>query len=517
MNESDTTKTNENKEDKKLCSGNLRQACPKCNSEVDSYKNFLITGRGGTTTRIYLFKCSKCGKAWRKGELERVEVTSFTKNCKSRPLTKARKGKSLRKQVCLQQFEEMQKTLKPREIATLLCQHFENDEDKAVCPACRKAIVRMRHELEEQKRKNESFAIIDHFDKIPEIQRFIEFQKAKGVKSKPLVSKLKEFWEIMRSEKRLSEKQRPMLWDREVVQFLLAKIEEKHIATYGHKQALRQFFESVGKEDLRKHPLLKARKRDMRSPNGKKRLVDGFPPTQVPQILAACDDDDERFIIQLHITLKSREGKGDRNDSLLGVEWNQVRWEDSFYGFPMVTMDVFEPKTSGGTWWKHCPLDLWFNGLSSRLKERWEREGRPSNGKIFHISYLEYVKLWRKLSERLGVKLLPHDCRRSPGGWLRDLGLPDLALGQYDGSNGEAFGYTGAGWENPEIYYQHYGKMNPLAIYDSSQKLDVSVFDGLILKILRNRFYAPKRKKGNSSQADGLKKRTSHCKLNRPA
>lgn len=82
---------------------------------------------------------------------------------------------------------------------------------------------------------------------------------------------------------------------------------------------------------------------------------------------------------------------------------------------------------------------------------------------------------------------MPHDCIRSLSGWLRDLGLSDLAIGQYDVTTGEAVGFTGVGWENAEIYYQRYGKMNPLAIYDCSQRLGVSVFDGLILKILENR------------------------------
>ena len=466
----------------------LRQTCPRCGSETDSYKSYTMTGKGGTTVRVFLFKCSHCRKAWRRGKLlERADITKRTGNPKAKSLPKARKVTSLAKQITLEQFDEMQKTMSPREIATLLCQHYTRDEDKARCPACRKAIVRLRHKIEKLKKASQSYAPIDNFDKIPEIQSFIEFQKAKGVKSKHLVGKLRGFWELVRCEKRLAKKQRPILWDREVVQFLLAKIGEKQIAMYGPKQALRQFFASIGQESLRKDPLLKARKRDMRSPRGKKRLVDRFNPSQVLQILAACVNDDERFTIQLHITLKSREGNGARNASLLGVQWDQVHWKDNFYGFPMVTMDVYEPKTSGGTWWKHCPVDLWFKNLSARLKERWEKEGRSSNGRILHVNYPEYVKLWRKISERLGVKLLPHDCRRSPSGWLRDLGLSDLAIGQYDVTTGEAIGFTGVGWENAEIYYQRYGKMNPLAIYDSSQRLDVSVFDGLILKILENR------------------------------
>jgi hypothetical protein len=84
------------------------------------------------------------------------------------------------------------------------------------------------------------------------------------------------------------------------------------------------------------------------------------------------------------------------------------------------------------------------------------------------------------------VKLEPYDCRRSPSGWLRDLYLSDLAIGQYDATTGEGTGLTGSGWENPMIYYTRYGKMNPLAFYDRSKRLDMSIFDGLIHKILEN-------------------------------
>ena len=66
------------------------------------------------------------------------------------------------------------------------------------------------------------------------------------------------------------------------------------------------------------------------------------------------------------------------------------------------------------------------------------------------------------------------------------MGLSDLAIGQYDQNSGEGVGFTGVGWENAEIYYTRYDKMNPIAIYDKNQKLDLSIFDGLILKILEN-------------------------------
>jgi hypothetical protein len=95
--------------------------------------------------------------------------------------------------------------------------------------------------------------------------------------------------------------------------------------------------------------------------------------------------------------------------------------------------------------------------------------------------------MYHKISDKLGWDIRPHDCRRSAGGWLRDLGLSELAIGQYDTKSGKAVGFTGVGWENSEIYYRHYGKMNPLAIYDKKRRLDTSMFNGLINKILEQK------------------------------
>ena len=159
-------------------------------------------------------------------------------------------------------------------------------------------------------------------------------------------------------------------------------------------------------------------------------------------------------------------------------------WKDSFYGFPMVTATVFEPKTGGGTKWEHCPIDLWFAGLSEELKKRYDER---TSEYVFPFTYRQYQGLWNKISDALGQDYEAHDCRRSPSGWLRDLGLSDLAIGQYDARSGRAVGYAGVGWENAEIYFQRYGKMNPLAIYDRKQRLDTSMFNGLVNKIVQQK------------------------------
>lgn len=109
------------------------------------------------------------------------------------------------------------------------------------------------------------------------------------------------------------------------------------------------------------------------------------------------------------------------------------------------------------------------------------------NEKIIPFDYKGYCRIWHRISKTLGVKLEPHDCRRSPAGWLRDLGLSDLAIGHYDPRTGQAIGYAGVGWENAEIYYQRYGKLNPRSIYDKKERLSIEIFNGLIQKILENR------------------------------
>jgi hypothetical protein len=48
-------------------------------------------------------------------------------------------------------------------------------------------------------------------------------------------------------------------------------------------------------------------------------------------------------------------------------------------------------------------------------------------------------------------------------------------------------GFCGVGWENPNTFYSYYGKMNPIAIYDKTKRLEVNFFNGFIRKILENK------------------------------
>ena len=371
--------------------------------------------------------------------------------------------KPLEERMGIEKFKELLKRLGVPEIAELYGENV-------------RTVYRARRRIEEKEKVQRRFDPIEQFEDIPEIQAFIEYQKAKGAGYKKWLPILRKYWEWIKENPELVQLQRPALWDKRHIKVILKKLHEKQIALYQPKQALRRFFESQGNHALQKHVLIKAKREDMRSPKGARRKIMQFKPSEVPKILA-CVDSETRVLIKTHVTVKSRE------TSLLETEWSSINWEDSFYGFSMATITIYEPKTKGGTYWEHCPLDLWFGDLSKELYEEWERQGKPKEGKIFKTTYSEYLEVWHQISEKLGRKLEPHDCRRSAGGWFRDLGLSDLALGQYNPLTGRAVGYAGVGWENAEIYYQRYGKRNPLAIYDKTQKLDLRMFDGLIQKI----------------------------------
>lgn len=191
----------------------------------------------------------------------------------------------------------------------------------------------------------------------------------------------------------------PALWGDEHINFILAKLAGLKISTYGWKQALRRLFESLGRHELLKDRRLRASQKDMRSPNNaKKRITDRFTPSQVPEIMSVCNKD-EQFAGKLHITLKCR------MLAFFALDWSNVRWKDEFYGFPMTTIDVYESK--GNVWWKHCPVDLWFGSLSKDFRERWEKLGCPTSGKIIPLDYGGYLKLWSRISKKMGFKLEP--------------------------------------------------------------------------------------------------------------
>ncbi|NIM45320.1 MAG: hypothetical protein GTO54_06780, partial [Nitrososphaeria archaeon] len=84
----------------------------------------------------------------------------------------------------------------PREIAILTCEHYGADEDRAKCRACLSGIYRAKNRVEEKERAKETFDVIEHFEDIPEIQTFIEREKAKGVKKDTWKGRLRKLKRI---------------------------------------------------------------------------------------------------------------------------------------------------------------------------------------------------------------------------------------------------------------------------------------------------------------------------------
>lgn len=228
-----------------------------------------------------------------------------------------------------------------------------------------KTVKRAWNKLKRETKKEITYERIEEwYDKrtdrylIPEIRKFIEYQKAKKVGWKPIVNKLKRYWLFL-------DKKRPSMWTIDDVQLILSRLSSinkednkqklliprmKSIAIYDQKQAFRRFFESQSKRELLDHPLLKARRKDMRSPQGVRREKTRFTPRQFEDISNCLINDDEEFAIKLHVTLKCREGSNKNSSGLMGLKWKGVNWDDAFYGFPMTTIDVYESKTGGGTY-----------------------------------------------------------------------------------------------------------------------------------------------------------------------
>lgn len=372
-----------------------------------------------------------------------------------------------------ERFRKLMETMSVPDMCVLLCTHHAKDELRRDCQACRRAIYRSINTLKQRDHRDKSLDVIDNFDKIPEIQSMDEFLSARGViKStrQHIQRQLFRMWSWVRESGNdaLIQTQRPALWDIEHIQYILSRITEMRIARYSWVQALRRLFESQRRDSLLKHNLLRARRKDMRSPRGrrKNRVKDYATPEDFKKMLDACDSDRERLKLKIHVTLKSREGGSNRHRTLMAsfcnLAWERVNWEDTFYGqdMPKVTVTVFETKTGGGTLWEHCPLDLYWSHLPDEFKAYWESEGCPKEGFVWGTdTYDDYLDLFHGLMEKTGLDLTPHDMRRTGATWLHNQGADNLAIGQYDSGTGRAIGFGGVGWENAEVYFKTYGRI----------------------------------------------------------
>lgn len=357
----------------------------------------------------------------------------------------------------LERFKTLIKTMSVKEIAVLICEHYGSDEERGKCRACVPGIYRAKARVEAKERAKKTFDVIEHFEEIPEIETFIEAEKAKGVKDttrEGRVRMLKQIWTWVREDDSLARLQRPILWDIEVVRFILAKLSDMKIARYGYIQAFRQFFKSCGKYDLVKNPLLRARSKEMRAPGKKKHRREELYPEEFNQ---ALEDEplNVKALLWTGVTVGGRPGSYTPYESgLLGLAWDQVNWKER-------TINAYESKTGGGTWWTKCPLDLFSDQSFELLREYWKDQGAPEKGRIFPMSYPDLRELFKRIGKKIGRKTIPSDLRDTHATWLRELSMSDLAIGQYDALTGEAKGLGGVGWQNAQIFYSRYGKISP--------------------------------------------------------
>lgn len=366
-------------------------------------------------------------------------------------------------------FRTLMETLTVPQIAQLLCTHHHKDELRAKCASCRRAIYRSIKTLREKDQTAKSLSPIDNFNLIPEIQKLREFM-ADLRTAKEQIRHIERCWLMIRESgrKSLLQKQRPALWDKEVIDYIIARLVKKKVALYNWKQALRRLFECLGRFDLMKYKKLKARRRDMQSPKGKKRIKTYVTPEEFNQMLGACDTDRERLKLKVHVSLKCREG-GEKHHRETGASfcnllWERVLWEDAYYGAPRTTIAVYETKTGGGTLWTHCPLNLYWRKLPDDFKAYWESQGCPKEGYVWgEETYGDYRRLFKKIRQRTGLDVRPHDMRNTGATWLHSMGADNLAIGQYSPGQ-DAIGFGGVGWENAEIFYQRYGRLTPKAV-----------------------------------------------------
>jgi len=370
--------------------------------------------------------------------------------------------KRLDERVGYKRLLKMSEKYSPREIAELLVDTGEIDEDiqfSSAVRAVKRAVKRIR------KRKTEEVTLKDvegvEFRELPEVKKFIEYQQAKNVQYKRLVRYLERMYEYVG-------KIRPILWERDEIIKILAGINTgkiskrcRPIVSYPWKQALRQFFFSQGKFMLTKDPLLSARRKDMRNPQGVEIRKDYWNLSEFREMLEKCKDEingfegcsaeDKQLILWAHFVLNAREGYN-RKGGLLGLRWEYVHWDQ-------LICDVYETKTGGGTLWENYPLDLFGSELPRLLKLRWKKLGRPKRGLIFdYFKSKHLLTLYRYVSDG---KYRPRDANHSHATLCRSVlkVRSEAIIGQYNARTGKAKGIVGRGWEEADNYFSRYARL----------------------------------------------------------
>lgn len=170
------------------------------------------------------------------------------------------------------------------------------------------------------------------------------------------------------------------------------------------------------------------------------------------------------LVKRLHVTLGCREGT-EGIGGILGIEWNRINWKNK-------TIDVYEGKTGGGFHWEGCPLNLFGERTFEMLQQYWNKQGRPTSGKIFEkMTYLHglrtiYKEAAKAINETYGRDgITPHFARKLHASLLIDADVPlEMVAGD------KPFALMGVGWEDLSTLKKYYLAFRKAKIEENRQK-----------------------------------------------
>lgn len=128
-------------------------------------------------------------------------------------------------------------------------------------------------------------------------------------------------------------------------------------------------------------------------------------------------------------------------------------------------------QSSRGLWSRNCPLDLLFRDLPGKLKEIWEKRGKPVTEKVILGGYPELLGIYERIRQACAeywkgklepdiykelTTLLPHDADRIHVNLLWEAKVPlEVVAGQYLG-RGEGIGLVDRIWLSTDTIKKYY-------------------------------------------------------------
>jgi len=317
----------------------------------------------------------------------------------------------------------------------------------------------MNKRLETYENKKQTFGDFAEFQDYPIVKEFIEDRQIRRVEYSHHISKLRRYWE------RLGRKH-PATWGEDDLKEIVKLIREWEVIPYTFESTLRAWFKFTDAKNgkgipLVSHPLLEASRSKMSSGRKKNgdREINYLEPKEFLRVQEVTESLVFKALMWTHATLGCREGARKEasyqrgRGGIMGLNWTDVNWDRK-------TMDVYETKTKGGITWVDCPLDLFGDECYTLLRQYWESRGRPSEGKMFHVSYREYCKFFEVLvSSVVGRRLSPHSMRDTHATWLLNMDVKvELILGTTSRRKQEGYA-LGVGWMEPRMFFEHYARI----------------------------------------------------------